>query len=44
MGMKSSQSNLIFANVVAVTLPVLIVYLLLQKYIILGMTSGAVKG
>lgn len=40
----SSDWQLVFANVVVVSLPVLIVYLLLQKHIISGMTSGSVKG
>jgi len=40
----SSDWQLVFANVVVVSLPVLIVYLLLQKHIISGMTAGSVKG
>ena len=43
-GNHSSDWQLVFANVVLSTLPVAAVYLLLQKYIIPGMTSGAVKG
>ncbi len=43
-GNHSSDWQLVFANVVLATLPVMIVYLLLQKYIIAGMTAGAVKG
>lgn len=43
-GNHSSDWQLVFANVVLSTLPVAIVYLILQKYIISGMTSGAVKG
>ncbi|WP_163538071.1 carbohydrate ABC transporter permease [Gracilibacillus sp. YIM 98692] len=43
-GQYSSQWNFIFANVVIVTLPVLLVYLFAQRYIIDGMASGAVKG
>ncbi|MFD2215671.1 carbohydrate ABC transporter permease [Metabacillus endolithicus] len=43
-GQYNSQWNFIFANVVIVTLPVLVVYLFAQKYIIAGMTSGAIKG
>lgn len=34
----------LFASVTMIVIPVLIVYLLLQKYIIKGMTVGAVKG
>lgn len=42
---KYSQSwNLVFADVVLTMLPVLIVYVFAQKYIISGMTQGAVKG
>lgn len=42
---KYSQSwNLVFADVILTMLPVLIVYLIGQRYIISGMTSGAVKG
>lgn len=43
----SSQTaywNLVFANVVLVSLPVIIAYFSLQKYIIGGLASGAVKG
>lgn len=43
-GSHSADWQLVFANVVFATLPVAIVYLILQKYIISGMTSGAVKG
>lgn len=34
----------LFASVTMIVVPVLIIYLLLQKYIIKGMTVGAVKG
>ncbi len=43
-GARASDWNLVFANVVIVTIPVAVIYLLLQKHIISGMTSGAVKG
>ncbi len=43
-GNHSSDWQLVFANVVLSTLPVAVVYLILQKYIISGMTAGAVKG
>lgn len=36
--------NLVSADIVLTTLPVIIVYLLGQKYIISGMTAGSVKG
>jgi len=32
------------ASVALVIIPILIVYIFLQKYIIKGMTAGAVKG
>lgn len=43
-GMYSSQWNYVFANLVMISLPVVILYFFLQKYIISGLTSGAVKG
>ena len=36
--------NLVCADMVLVSLPVIIVYIFAQKYIISGMTAGAVKG
>lgn len=36
--------NLVTADIVLTTLPVVIIYLLGQRYIISGMTSGSVKG
>lgn len=43
-GRYSSQWNMVFADIVLVTLPIVIIYFLCQKYIIDGMTAGAVKG
>lgn len=43
-GQHSADWNLVFADIVAISLPVVILYLLLQRYIISGMTAGAVKG
>jgi raffinose/stachyose/melibiose transport system permease protein len=43
-GQYSSNWNLVCADVVMVSLPVVIVYVFAQKYIINGMTAGAVKG
>lgn len=43
-GRYASEWNLVFADVILTIIPVLIVYFLCQKYIIEGMTSGAVKG
>ncbi len=41
---SNSQWNLVFANVVIITIPPLIMYIFFQKQIEAGMTSGAVKG
>lgn len=43
-GQHNSDWQLVFANVVFASIPVVVVYLLLQRYIISGMTAGAVKG
>lgn len=43
-GQYQSEWNLIFADIVLTCLPVFVVYLLGQKWIISGMTAGAVKG
>ena len=40
----NSQYNLLFANVVVITLPPLILFIFFQRQIIAGTTSGAVKG
>ena len=36
--------NLLFANILVITVPVLILYIVFQRQIVSGMTSGAVKG
>jgi raffinose/stachyose/melibiose transport system permease protein len=43
-GQYTQSWNLVCADIVLTALPVLIVYILGQKYIVDGMTSGAVKG
>lgn len=43
-GVHSSDWNLVFANVVVVSAPVIIVYFAAQNQIVSGMTAGAVKG
>lgn len=43
-GQYNSYWNLVFADVVLIALPVVAVYAIAQKYIISGMTSGAIKG
>ncbi len=42
-GKNTSYWNYIFADIVLTCIPVLIVYLMGQKYIVSGLTSGAVK-
>lgn len=43
-GMYSGSNwNLVFANLVLTALPVLVIYLLCQRYIVSGLTAGAVK-
>lgn len=44
LGQKSSDWHLLFADVVIVALPVVIVYLVVQKHIVAGLADGAVKG
>lgn len=43
-GMYESSWNLVSADIVLTILPVIVVYLMGQRYIVSGMTSGAVKG
>ncbi len=43
-GMYYRDWNLVCADIVLTSLPVIVVYLLGQKYIVSGMTAGAVKG
>lgn len=40
----SSQMNLLFMNILLVTIPPLIVFIFFNRQIVAGMTSGAVKG
>jgi len=42
-GQFSTQWNLVCADIVLTCIPVLIVFILGQKYIVAGMTSGSVK-
>lgn len=39
-----SQSNLLFMNILLITIPPLIVFIAFNRQIVAGMTSGAVKG
>ena len=43
-GQYQSEWNLIFADIVLTCLPVFVVYLLGQKWIVSGMVAGAIKG
>ena len=40
----SSQWNLLFADVLVITIPPLIMFMFFQRQIVSGMTSGAIKG
>ncbi|TRY19645.1 carbohydrate ABC transporter permease [Tessaracoccus rhinocerotis] len=40
----STDYNLLFANILIITVPLLVMYLVFQRQIVSGMTSGAVKG
>jgi raffinose/stachyose/melibiose transport system permease protein len=42
-GMYYSDWNLVFADLALTALPVVIVYLLGQRYIVSGLTAGALK-
>jgi raffinose/stachyose/melibiose transport system permease protein len=43
-GMFFKDWNLVCADIVLTSIPVLVIYLIGQKYIVSGMTAGAVKG
>jgi len=43
-GQYASNWNYVFADLVLTALPILVLYLAAQKFIVEGMTSGAVKG
>lgn len=44
MGQYSNSYNLLFANVVVITIPMLILFIFFNKKIIAGMAAGSVKG
>lgn len=44
MSQFTSQFNLLFADVVIITIPPLIMYIFFQRQIVAGMTAGSVKG
>ena len=39
-----SQWNLLFTNILLITIPPLVMYIFFNRQIVAGMTSGAVKG
>lgn len=43
-GQNSSRWNLVFADIVVIIMPVVILYFSFQRHIVSGMTAGAVKG
>ncbi|GGD50087.1 carbohydrate ABC transporter permease [Paenibacillus nasutitermitis] len=43
-GAHAADWNLVFADLVFVSLPALIVYIVLRRFVISGLTTGAVKG
>ena len=43
-GQYSSQYTVIFAGVILITIPLIVLYLTMQKQFVSGMTQGAVKG
>jgi raffinose/stachyose/melibiose transport system permease protein len=43
-GMYTSQYNLLFMNILLVTIPPLIVFIFFNRQIVAGMTAGGVKG
>jgi raffinose/stachyose/melibiose transport system permease protein len=44
VGQYTTQWNLVFASVIFAALPIIILYLFMQKLFIKGLTAGAVKG
>jgi raffinose/stachyose/melibiose transport system permease protein len=39
-----NQWNLLFTNILLITIPMLVMYIVFNRQIVAGMTSGAVKG
>ena len=44
MGQVQNQWNLLFTNILLITIPPLVMYVFFNRQIVAGMTSGAVKG
>jgi raffinose/stachyose/melibiose transport system permease protein len=43
-GQFNTQWNLLFGNILLITVPPLLMYIFFNRQIVAGMTSGAVKG
>lgn len=43
-GQFASSYNLLFANIILITIPMLILFILFNKKIVAGMVAGSVKG
>jgi ABC-type sugar transport system, permease component len=43
-GMHYQSWNLVFANIIMIAMPVFFVYIISQRYLVSGITTGAVKG
>jgi len=43
MSQSQTTYNLLFASVLVITIPMLVMYIIFQRQIVAGMTSGAVK-
>lgn len=44
MGQYTNSYNLLFADVIIITIPMLIIFVLFNKQLVAGLTAGAVKG
>ncbi len=44
MSQSATSYNLLFANILVITIPMLVMYIFFQRQIVAGLTSGAVKG
>ena len=44
IGARTTYWNLVFANVILASLPIVVLYLCMQKQFMTGMTQGALKG
>ena len=44
IGTYSARWNIVFANVILASAPIILMYIVLQKHFMKGMTAGAIKG